>query len=600
MILIRRLWLVPAFFIACVVYYLVLQPSHAPSSSQYPGSASGGQLHWTKRPERYPITNQRSLPAGPLRDIPKIQFGFHSRTESSDEKKTRETRLGVVKDAFTHAWQGYKKHAWGADEVGPLSGTARMSFGGWGATLVDTMDTLWIMGLKNDFEQCVEAVNNIDFTTSREETINVFETTIRYLGGLLAAYDLSGGQYPVLLDKARHLGEILYSAFDTPTHMPMARWKWRMTAVGREIEPSTNTLLAEIGSLSVEFTRLSQLTGDMKYFDVIQRIAETMELAQNKTKIPGLWPTLVDAKALTFDVNHFTMSGMADSTYEYLPKQWLMLGGRDEKYKHMYEEAIEAAKRYLFFRPLVPGEEDILFSGNAALTALQTIPISSLEPQGQHLACFVGGMVGIGAKIFDRPDELPIAQRLVDGCLWAYKSMASGLMPETFHLAPCQVGVNAAPPGKCEWTDAKWYEAVWKKYSPDPPKDSTPVEMGKKLVEQNHLTLGYTDHGDNRYILRPEAIESIFILYRITGDKKLQEAAWAMFQRINTATKTAIAHAAVNDVRAQMPEQSDRMESFWLAETLKYFYLIFSDPSVVDLDQWVFNTEAHPLKRPTA
>jgi mannosyl-oligosaccharide alpha-1,2-mannosidase len=73
-----------------------------------------------------------------------------------------------------------------------------------------------------------------------------------------------------------------------------------------------------------------------------------------------------------------------------------------------------------------------------------------------------------------------------------------------------------------------------------------------------------------------------------------------MFNNIDRATRTAIAHAAVHDVRQATPEKSDRMESFWLAETLKYFYLIFSEPDVVSLDEWVFNTEAHPLKRPTS
>ncbi|KAK5226996.1 hypothetical protein LTR99_005126 [Exophiala xenobiotica] len=603
MILIRRLWLVPAFFIACTVYYLFLQPSSSTRepSFQYPANAPDGKLHWTKRPEKYPVPTIRELPTGPLVTIPRIQFDFHAQPESADAKKTRETRLGVVKDAFIHAWSGYKNHAWGADEVGPLSGTARMSFGGWGATLVDTMDTLWIMDLRDDFAKCVEAVKTLDFTTSQEDTINVFETTIRYLGGLLAAYDLSDAQYPVLLEKAQELGEILYSAFDTPNHMPMARWSWRKTALGGEIEPSTNTLLAEIGSLTVEFTRLSQLTGDMRYFDIVQSITEQMDLAQNQTKIPGLWPTIVNAKTLAFDYNHFTMGGMADSTYEYLPKEYMMLGGRDGKYRHMYEEAIEAAKRYLFFRPLLPSGEDVLFSGNAAVTTLETIPISSLDPQGQHLACFVGGMVAIGAKIFNRPDELQVARRLVDGCIWAYNAMPSGLMPETFHMSACQVGINEpASPGKCEWSDDKWYEAISKKHSPTGHKDMTPVELGKTLVKQRHIFPGFVDQGDNRYILRPEAIESIFILYRVTGDVKLQEVAWKMFQSINTATKTPIAHAAIYDVRSQMPEKSDRMESFWLAETLKYFYLMFSEPSLVDLDEWVLNTEAHPLKRPTS
>lgn len=597
MLLIRRLWLVPAFFFACVVYYLFLSPS---DSGLHPPPHHN--VHWTKQPERYPVTGYRAFPAGPPEPMPRIQYDFTSHGESAASRKTRESRQAAVKEAFTHAWNGYKKYAWGRDEVAPISGLYRTSFGGWGATLVDTMDTLWIMDLKDDFEQCVEAVKQIDFTTNDEETLNVFETTIRYLGGLLAAYDLSEGRYPVLLDKARALGEMLYSAFDTPNHMPMARWTWWKSALGGEIEPSTSTLLAELGSLTVEFTRLSQLTGDLKYFDTVQRIAEKMEQTQNATKIPGLWPTIVDAKELKFDYNHFTLGGMADSTYEYLPKQYMLLGGRDQKYRRMYEDAIEAAKIHLFYRPLVPSGEDILFSGNAALTmtSLNNTPTASLEPQGQHLGCFIGGMVGIGARIFGRPDELSVARRLIDGCVWAYNAMPSGLMPETFHLASCQAGVADPAPGQCEWSDEKWYEAISKRHPPtQETKQMSLVERGKYTAKKRLIFPGFTEHGDNRYILRPEAIESVFIMYRITGDTKLQDVAWKMFQSIDTATRTPIAHAAVHDVRLATPEKSDRMESFWLAETLKYFYLIFSDPSVVDLDQWVLNTEAHPFKRPT-
>ncbi|EXJ95456.1 mannosyl-oligosaccharide alpha-1,2-mannosidase [Capronia coronata CBS 617.96] len=596
--LIRRLWLVPALLLACIFYYLVVNSS---DTGPYPSAKRPySNLHWTKRPERYPVARFREFPTGPLERIPQIQFDFVSRGESDEANKTRVSRQEAVKEAFVHAWNGYKKYAWGRDEVAPLSGLYRSSFGGWGATLVDTMDTLWIMDLKTDFEQCLEAVRDIDFTTNEEETLNVFETTIRYLGGLLAAYDLSNGQHSVLLEKARELGEILYSAFDTPNHMPMARWTWRKSAVGGQIEPSTNTLLAELGSLTVEFTRLSQVTGDLKYFDAVQRIAEEMDHVQNATTIPGLWPTIVDAKELKFEYNHFTFGGMADSTYEYLPKQYMMLGGRDQKYRRMYEAAIEAAKQHLFYRPMVPSGEDILFSGNAALTSTNTVPVPTLEPQGQHLACFVGGMVGMGAKIFNRPEELGIARRLIDGCVWAYNAMPSGLMPETFHVAPCHVGVGDPPPRECEWSDDKWYEAISKRHSPtEETKQMSVVERGQYTAKKRMIFPGFTDHRDNRYILRPEAIESVFIMYRITGDPKYQDMAWNMFQSIDTATRTPIAHAAVDDVRYPVPEKSDRMESFWLAETLKYFYLIFSDPSLVNLDEWVLNTEAHPFKRPT-
>lgn len=596
MLRLRKVWLVPAIFLTSIFYYLFLWRKDFTSSPRPPTS----QIHWVKHKEKFPVAGYRDLPTGPLAQIPQIQFDFKQHPEPEDVKNLKIQRQQAVKDAFAHAWEGYRKHAWTRDEVAPVSGAYRSSFGGWGATLVDAMDSLWILGFTKDFEDCVNVVKHIDFTTNEEEIVNIFETTIRYMGGLLAAYDLSNGKYPILLTKAAELGEILYSAFDTPTHMPMTRWTWKKTAVGGNAEPAETTLLAELGSMTVEFTHLSQLTGDPKYFDLVARIAEEMEYWQNRTLIPGLWPTIINAKELSFDYNHFTFGGMADSTYEYLPKQWLMLGGRDIKYRKMYEEAIEAAKRYLFFRPLVPGNKDILFSGNAQLSNMNTLPISNLEPQGQHLGCFVGGMVAMASKIFDRHDELPIARRLVDGCVWAYSAMPSGLMPETFFISTCQIGVQAAPSDRCDWSSEKWYIAIANRYDKTPETENmTPAERGKFIAQKKNLFPGFTDHTDNRYILRPEAIESIFILYRITGDRGLLDIAWRMFQSINFQTKTPIAHAAIQDVRIPSSEKSDRMESFWLAETLKYFYLIFSEPDVINLDQWILNTEAHPFKRPT-
>lgn len=76
-------------------------------------------------------------------------------------------------------------------------------------------------------------------------------------------------------------------------------------------------------------------------------------------------------------------------------------------------------------------------------------------------------------------------------------------------------------------------------------------------------------------------------MYRITGDKALQDAAWRMFTSIDKMTRTEIAHASIHDVRTLDGKKMDKMESFWLAETLKYFYLIFSEPDVVSLDDYV-------------
>lgn len=165
------------------------------------------------------------LPAGAPPSIPRIQYTFKKTTDA--RAKEIRTRRDAVKATFDRAWEGYKNKAWMKDELAPISGTSKSHFGGWAATLVDTLDTLWIMEKEVDFEQAVANIKDIDFTTTGDEDINIFETTIRYLGGLLAAHDLSEGKYPQILDKALELGNFIYATFDTPNRMPITRWKWQ-------------------------------------------------------------------------------------------------------------------------------------------------------------------------------------------------------------------------------------------------------------------------------------------------------------------------------------------------------------------------------------
>jgi mannosyl-oligosaccharide alpha-1,2-mannosidase len=157
--------------------------------------------------------------------LPRIQH--EAQREQPAEKAEREKKLAAVKEAFSHTWRGYKEYAWMQDELRPVTAHVRNPFCGWAATLVDSLDTLWIMGFTDEFEEAVKAVNSIDFTTSRRDNIPLFETTIRYLGGLLGAYDISNGRYRSLLDKAVELAEILLAAFDTPNRMPVTYYYWK-------------------------------------------------------------------------------------------------------------------------------------------------------------------------------------------------------------------------------------------------------------------------------------------------------------------------------------------------------------------------------------
>ena len=177
------------------------------------------------------------------------------------------------------------------------------------------------MGSREEFEEAVRAIENLDFTTCSLKRLNVFETIIRYLGGFLGAYDVSRGRYPVLLQKAIEVGQMLYAAFDTPNRMPVTRWNFHIGKNSLSQRASDQALIAEIGSLTLEFTRLSQLTGDNRWFDAVQRVIDVFDAQQELTRIPGLWPVVVDAKTMNFhNSSRFTIGATADSMYEYLPK----------------------------------------------------------------------------------------------------------------------------------------------------------------------------------------------------------------------------------------------------------------------------------------
>jgi mannosyl-oligosaccharide alpha-1,2-mannosidase len=181
--------------------------------------------NWVKVADRYPVPSFIPLPTGSPQNIPKVQTTQPK--EDAARKQERLARKKAVKESFIHSWEGYKNHAWLKDELTPNSGKSKNTFGGWAATLVDSLDSLWILGLVDDFELAVGTIEEIDFSTTDAKDINVFETTIRYLGGFLAAYDTSGAKYPILLKKAVEVGEFLMCSFDTPNRMPIPRWDWK-------------------------------------------------------------------------------------------------------------------------------------------------------------------------------------------------------------------------------------------------------------------------------------------------------------------------------------------------------------------------------------
>lgn len=159
----------------------------------------------------------------------------------------------------------------------------------------------------------------------------------------------------------------------------------------------------------------------------------------------------------------------------------------------MYEESLESIKKHLLFRPMTNDNEDILFSGHVSVDDSVD---GQLEFQVQHLECFAGAMLALGARIMHNEDDLRLARKLRDGCIWAYNDTQFGVMPEIFHAIPC------SSTSTCTWKEADWHSAI-----ADPLEDSnddtrSTSERVKSKIVDDRLVQGYTSIEDRRYILR--------------------------------------------------------------------------------------------------
>ncbi|EFQ90132.1 hypothetical protein PTT_13361 [Pyrenophora teres f. teres 0-1] len=533
--------------------------------------ATPSSFDWSSVNFKYPPKLTPKLPAA-FGKRPRIQHAF--KPDSKSVHELQEARRLGVKKVFTKSWASYKNKAWMKDALKPISGGYVDQFSGWAATLVDSLDTLWIMGMRDEFYEAVEAVGTIDFGMSTAGRVNTFETCIRYLGGLLAAYDLSG--HEVLKAKAVEVGDLLYGAFNTENGMPVDFIDFEGAKKGAGLQVEMQVVSASPGTITLEFTRLSQITGDDKYYAAVSRLMDVFNENQNATKLPGMWPMYVSMRDKDVVSGfQFTIGGNADSLYEYLPKAHALLGSADDsssKYEAMSRAFMDTAMKNLFFAPMIPGNEDILISGNVDVH--EDGP--SLDPESEHLSCFIGGLFALGGRLFSNDEYLTTGAKLARGCAYDYKAFPSGIMPERYNMVLCPGPDHRKP---CAWSE-----------------DRYAAEAAKRAQYKAHLPKGFTTAKDPRYILRPEAIESIFVLWRITGDPVWRETAWEMFDAVAKATDTEYANAAIMDVTVVGSDKEDYMESFWMAETLKYFYLCFADTGLISLDDFVLNTEAHPFR----
>lgn len=446
-----------------------------------------------------------------------------------------ERQKGVI-EAFLHAWKGYQKFAWGHDELKPVSKTFSEWFG-LGLTLIDALDTMWILGLKQEFKQARKWVSeNLDF--QKNVDVNLFESTIRILGGLLSTYHLSGDS--LFLTKAEDFGKRLMPAFTTPSKIPYSDVNIG-TGFAHSPQWTSDSTVAEVTSIQLEFRELSRLTGIKKFQEAVEEVTKHIHSLSGKKD--GLVPMFINTNSGLFThPGVFTLGARADSYYEYLLKQWIQGGKKETQLLEDYVKAIEGIKAHLLRQ-----------SQPRKLTFVGELAHGRFSAKMDHLVCFLPGTLALGVHHGLPADHMDLARALMETCYQMNQQMETGLSPEIAH------------------------------FNMYPRADHKDVEV--KPADRHNL-------------LRPETVESLFYLYRVTRDRKYQDWGWEILQSFNKYTRVPSGgYSSINNVQnSHKPEPRDKMESFFVGETLKYLYLLFSDDlELLSLDSCVFNTEAHPL-----
>ena len=339
-----------------------------------------------------------------------------------------------------------------------------------------------------------------------------------------------------------------------------------------------------MGTLQLEFRALSRHTGNPAYEAVAQRIMTYLRRLQHgvpssstpeggawPSDLPrGLYPMFISPETGQWMSQEVTLGARADSLYEYLLKQWILSGRTDQRMRQMYDTSVEAIHARLVRR----GGPDRC--GNCTYLARWNHRTGEYTDTMDHLACFAPGMLILGAEGTRADADRELAVELMHTCYRMYADSPSGLAPE--------------------------------------------------IAAFGHRTHVVAAEQAKHFLLRPETSESLLILWRLTGDPKYREWGWHIFGAIETHTKVpsggyvplkdvTLVPPPQDEVRPLLPSgtcmqvlttalrpvppsspQGGRMESFFTAETLKYLYLLFGDGSEYPLSEYVFNTEAHPLR----
>ena len=477
--------------------------------------------------------------------LDELKLNYVTLSEREDLKKK-------VREMFYFGFDNYIKHAFPMDELNPIFCRGRGSdkdnpgninindaLGDYVLTLVDSLDTIAVIGDVDQFQNAVQLiVSNLKFDST---TVQIFESTIRVLGGLLSGHiimthpnriKLFGADFrppsydDELLNLARELGTRLLPGFSgTQTGLPWPRVNLKY---GVPTNCSVETATAGAGTLLLEFGVLSKLTGDPIYESV--SLKAVRKLYGLRSSATGLLGSVVNVNSGEF-VNQMSGVGAGlDSFFEYLLKSHILFSSfeKNDNFIEMFDSVMSSARQYMRI-------------GRAHCNKGHgTTPL----------------YVNVDMKTGNT------ANYWIDSLQAAFPAIL--VLNGDVNEAICQHAIFAA---------------IWSKYGVLPERFN--YRMKKPDV--------------SFYPLRPELAESTYVLYQATRNPYYLAVGRWIVENLNRYCKAQCGYATIHDVDTM--EQEDRQESFFLAETCKYLYLLFDieNPVNVNAERIIFNTEGHIL-----
>lgn len=351
-----------------------------------------------------------------------VSTSFTQTKQKIDKKQL----ANQVKAEFLHAWNGYKKYAWGHDDLKPVSKTYR----DWYApetllmTPVDSLDSLILLGFKDEANTTRKYItDNLSF--DKDIYVQNFEITIRILGGLISSYQLTGDKK--LLALADDLGTRLLPVFNSPTGLPYRYVNLKTGKIKGEV---TNP--AETGTLLIEFGTLSKLTNKPVFYEKAKRaLVETY----NRRSSIGLVGTGINVETGKWTNPDSHVSSEIDSYYEYLLKCAILFDDAD--CKKMWQDSIAVINKY--YADEVRGE---LWYGHVDMNT------------GKRTSTMFGALDAFFPAILALSGDLDRAKRLQDS---AYKMWTKyGIEPEEFDYQKMDVG-DAGYPLRPEIVESTYY-----------------------------------------------------------------------------------------------------------------------------------------------